>query len=532
MAVLAASICTRGGKPLLSRQFRDVSQDRITSLLANFPALISDASSQHTTVEDDEVRYVYQPIEELYVVLITSKNSNILADIDTLHLFVSTVSTMLRQVDDREVFDNAFELISAFDEIVNLGFKENLTLSQVQQFLEMDSHEEKIQEIIERNKELEAAEERKRKAKEIQRRELAKRSTESQMAGISGAYGGYSSPAPTYQSAPIVEPMTSEQPTTSKFGSKIARGPSKGGLQLGKKNGRSLASSAPAAPDAQPLLSASQPVPRHQQAAPSSPVTPSTPKIANEGILLTINEKISAQLSREGSVDQVEIKGDLQLRINNPEYSHAKILLKTDPKVQYKTHPNVNKQLFAKEQVISSKEFPSNDRSIGVLRWRVVGKDDSSDLVPLLVTAWVSVDDNIAHITLEYEVPSQFAESLLQSSSLDAAIQVPVAGDVNLESEDSRVSYEVSTEGVKFTLPTIDVDHLSGSFEFSLSNVSDEDQVFPMSVDLAVNNTAAVESDQSLGKLSVVDVVTNNEDEESLPFDLHVHVQSENYHIN
>ena len=99
----------------MSRQFRDVSQDRITSLLANFPALILDALSQHTTVEDDEVRYVYQPIEELYVVLITSKNSNILADIDTLHLFVLTVLTMLRQVDDREVFDNAFELISAFD---------------------------------------------------------------------------------------------------------------------------------------------------------------------------------------------------------------------------------------------------------------------------------------------------------------------------------------------------------------------------------------------------------------------------------
>lgn len=102
MVVLAASICTRGGKALLSRQFRDVTKDRITALLANFPSLISNSGSQHTTVEDEHVRYVYQPLEEFYIVLITTKHSNILQDIDTLHLFASTVSNMLRVVDERD----------------------------------------------------------------------------------------------------------------------------------------------------------------------------------------------------------------------------------------------------------------------------------------------------------------------------------------------------------------------------------------------------------------------------------------------
>ena len=102
-------------------------------------------------METDNLRYVYQPLEELYMVLITSKRSNILQDIDTLHLFAQLVTGVCRNgLDEREILRNAFELLSAFDEIMGLGFRENLTLPQVRNILEMESQEEKIQEIIAR----------------------------------------------------------------------------------------------------------------------------------------------------------------------------------------------------------------------------------------------------------------------------------------------------------------------------------------------------------------------------------------------
>ncbi len=134
---------------IVSRQFRDMSRARIESLLASFPKLIP-TNTQHTSVETTDVRYVYQPLEDLYIILITNKASNILQDIDTLHLFARVVSDLCRSAEQREIVKNEFELLFAFDEIVSLGYREPVNLMQVRNVLEMESHEEKIQEIIAR----------------------------------------------------------------------------------------------------------------------------------------------------------------------------------------------------------------------------------------------------------------------------------------------------------------------------------------------------------------------------------------------
>jgi len=47
-------------------------------------------------------------------------------------------------MEESEVVENAFSLIFAFDEIVALGYRENVNLAQIRTFTEMDSHEEKV----------------------------------------------------------------------------------------------------------------------------------------------------------------------------------------------------------------------------------------------------------------------------------------------------------------------------------------------------------------------------------------------------
>jgi hypothetical protein len=60
---------------------------RIEGLLAAFPKLVG-TGKQHTYVETENVRYVYQPLDQgaMYLLLVTNKQSNILEDLDTLRL--------------------------------------------------------------------------------------------------------------------------------------------------------------------------------------------------------------------------------------------------------------------------------------------------------------------------------------------------------------------------------------------------------------------------------------------------------------
>ena len=137
--------------------------------LATFPKLVG-TERQHNTVETAEVRYVYQPIESLILVLTTSKLSNIVEDLETLRLFSKLIPEHCPgEIDEAAVCKNAFELLFAFDELIacGVGYRETLSLQQVQTNLEMESHEEKLALMIRQSKEREAAQEAAKRAKDI-----------------------------------------------------------------------------------------------------------------------------------------------------------------------------------------------------------------------------------------------------------------------------------------------------------------------------------------------------------------------------
>ena len=73
----------------------DISRSRIEGLLASFPKLVT-SEQEHTFIETENVRYVYQPLENLFVLLVTNKTSNIMEDLDTLHLLAKLVNIFFR----------------------------------------------------------------------------------------------------------------------------------------------------------------------------------------------------------------------------------------------------------------------------------------------------------------------------------------------------------------------------------------------------------------------------------------------------
>jgi hypothetical protein len=68
----------------------EVSRSHIEGLLAAFSRLVG-TEKEHTFVESESVRYLYQALEDIFVIVITNKASNILEDLDTLHMFSRVV---------------------------------------------------------------------------------------------------------------------------------------------------------------------------------------------------------------------------------------------------------------------------------------------------------------------------------------------------------------------------------------------------------------------------------------------------------
>ncbi|EJD33211.1 hypothetical protein AURDEDRAFT_117914, partial [Auricularia subglabra TFB-10046 SS5] len=422
--------CRNDAPALVSRQFRELSRARIESLLTSFTTLIP-PNSQHTSVETADVRYVYQPLDDLYVLLVTNKASNILQDIDTLHLVARVASDTCHTPDEREILAHAFTLLAAFDEIVSLGYRENINLMQVRNALEMDSHEEKIQEIIARNKEAEAKEELKRRAKalEMQRRDQQRRGQGGSggVGYLGSAYGGSGSYSPVpRQASPAPTPFASSGTSTTI----TAKAPAfKGsGMKLGatKKAKNDILDAMGAADE--PAQSEPEPEAAPAPAAAAPAAAANTPP-PGAGIHAQIRETLSLALTREGG---------LNLVISQAPLAKAKLVLAPlgatgATALQFKQHPNVAKFATVGDRAIAlkdkSRSFPVG-QPLGVLKWRYADKDEA--VVPLSINCWPTPNnDGTCDVNIEYELEA----SQLTLRDLTISIPLPtgsyptVAGD-------------------------------------------------------------------------------------------------------
>lgn len=106
---------------------------------------------------------------------------------------------------------------------------------------------------------------------------------------------------------------------------------------------------------------------------------------------IVIKEHISLSLLRDGGVQSMEVKGDMNLQISDAESAHIRLVLASPStdfggnSLQFKQHPNVAKfPTGAADRVVALKDpsraFPVG-QSLAVLKWRYAGTDESN--VPL-----------------------------------------------------------------------------------------------------------------------------------------------------
>ena len=198
-----------------------------------------------------------------------------------------------------------------------------------------------------------------------------------------------------------------------------------------------------------------------------------------EAVHVSIQETISAKLSREGSLESFEVRGNLQLQITDQALTQIKLDLTADDSksAQWSTHPKVDKPLFLKSKVVQLKDtsrgFPKNTK-LEVIRWAHSGKAGATDELPLTLTAWVnqSTDDTYS-VTVEYELTGN-------DTLRDVAITIPYSTSEPAVSSFDAV-YEVSGDSLDWNIGAIDSENPSGSFEFE-AQADNDSTFFPMSI--------------------------------------------------
>lgn len=500
MVVLSASVCTRQGKALVSRQFVEMNRLRVEGLLAAFPKLVGHGQ-QHTYIETDTVRYVYQPLENaIYLLLITTKTSNIVEDLSTLRLLAKVVPDVAGGLQEHAISDKAFDLIFAFDEVLTAGgYKEEATLSSIRTNLQMESHEEKIHLALKQAKEEEARKKASDVAKAIRSQQMetlrqnvlsgGNAPVAANLSGMEGFGGG----GPTarqfdpFQQGQMAEqqkpnfndPYAHLQPQAApvetpkviaKSGLKL---PNKGIGGIGGGGGQKDIFASLAKEDN--LSMGGGVVNAFDLSAPkTAPVaTPSTP------CSLALEEKLSVQMSREGDIQSCELKGTLTLTANTEAGTMAlvsvdKVIL--PPNFSYATHPKVDKKAYESQGILSlkgGKEFPLQ-RGIGVLRWSYSG----FDAVPIVINCW---PEDEGRGTINVNVEMEMTRKDLVLEDVNILLPLGTTDPPAIENIDGIYKHDPASGMLCWHFDQIDANNSTASLEFTIAG-SNTDVFFPVQV--------------------------------------------------
>lgn len=475
MPVIAASIVNKTGKILLSRQFMEITRIRIEGLLSAFPKLLGTGgagSKQSTVLESGTVRYVYQPIESLYLVVVTTKNSNIVEDLATLRLMGRLVSELSPKIDEESISEKAFEILFAFDEVVTEGRRENVTLEQITTILDMHSLEEEQAAEDKKRAEDEAKRIAKARAKELK----AKRNQKEDFFSDPG--GNHNDDFPTSSQAP--------RPAYSDVAEAVAQPAKKpsggGGMSLGNKFRRDQASKVLQESGGTATASAPAQKPQAQEAE----------EVSHAGVHIKIEEKVSIALNREGGINGAEIAGTLTLNVSDAESASCRVTLA--PPAQgfaFKTHPNINKQFFNSDNILAIKEgkpYPCH-QSLAILRWS--SQQITKNQLPLSINCWPG--DSSATVEFELENKALVLENVVISMPLCGAF--PTVGELE---NGASFQHHPSESRLDWMIPRIDRYSESGTMDVSLNQAVGEEAFFPAVV--------RFQSQQTLSNVSVQSV--------------------------
>lgn len=449
-------------------------------------------------------RYVYQPLDTMYLLLITNRASNIVEDLDTLRLLskvVPNVTGATGVIGEDKLLEKSMDLIFAFDEVILVGgYRENITLQQVRTNMEMESHEEKLHNMIKLSKMESAKDQAQAAAKAI--RDKQKELARAGGGGMSASSPYDSSPSMSYSSASAIgSPAALPPPSSSLSSANVSSMSTKQAPVKGMSLG--AAGKSKAFEDALIKEDKIAPIAALSKPAASSDAAQAAPAVqVQHPVMLQSVEKVSAKLNRDGVMESCEIKGSLTLTALTDDVANCVIKLRQNKKqsaaFSFTTHPKINKAVYESNGVLqlkdkdSGKGFPSG-RPVGILKWTNTGS--SEDMLPLKINCWPEEEARgQMNVSIEYSMDLRGFELH------DVRICIPLGTAALPSIVDIDGNYRINSANHEliWELPIVDSSNLTGSLEFSIQQ-KDSGAFFPI--------TAHFTSKQMYCPMDVLEIV-------------------------
>mmetsp|Transcript_19151 Transcript_19151/g.43554 ORF Transcript_19151/g.43554 Transcript_19151/m.43554 type:complete len:520 (-) Transcript_19151:91-1650(-) len=465
MVVLSAAIIT-SGKTLIARQFVEMTRLRVEGLMSAFSKLV-DSGRDHTFIETESVRYIYQPMEALHLVLVTNKASNILEDLETLRLLAKVVQDCCQiQVNEELVLKHAFDIVFAFDEVISFGHRESVTLSQIKTYTEMDSHEEKLHQMIEQSKINEARETMKKKQMEIAKQK-ASQPKETAPTGISSSDTATSFGSMNFKDSSSISSSNEISAPSPPWSASMADDSGPATLKPGApKRGMALTKKRPG--DMLAGMGIAEPAPAEE--AGEKPVEAAPAPVVNpllDPVKVDIEEKITADLQADGGLKNEAVCGG-QFQVTVLDAAKGDLvcfkLSSQSQDFKYKVHPSLNKASHSNnvlEVRDPEKPYRVNTPAL-LLKWQY--KTGDEDFLPITLTCWPTSTSDGTQMTLELDLTDDGVVLEEVSICLPASQNSrPSIASV----ETGEANYNAAAQQVQWLIPLLDKDTNKGLLEFS-----------------------------------------------------------------
>ncbi|KAI4838467.1 coatomer subunit delta [Plasmodium brasilianum] len=455
MTVLSAAISTKS-KILVSRQFQNISKCDLDSLTIPFYNLIERERSDHTYIETDKVRYVYQPLDSIYIFLITNINSNIIEDLEIIKVLSQIIQDICQgNINESTILKKCFTIIFYIDELIKNGVREIVNTNQIKTYIEMESHEEKLQTIIRENKEKEEKERRKFIASKLEK------NRQKQNKGSTNSFISNDIISALEYNTSIIDNFIykNEEPDImdESFGTHK-------GMQLANKRDNHIR-----------ILDVVE-----NNKIETKP-TINVNSLFDKSINIIITENIICTLSSEGTLCDLDIQGIFNLQINNHKYSKVIVELENEYLDKAKIHPILDKNKY-NSNVLELKDKGKNFRTNTIyplLKWKINYLNDS--YIPLNISCWPCEDSESTLLNLEIENKMKNIDEVIYD--LNVNLMCPSSNKPQIISKDKGV---IEHDGLLLSWKVGTLKN-NQNCQIEISIQSKPESVFPFSVEAKSN---------------------------------------------